>query len=195
VRALILGGTFNPVHCGHLFLALDARGALGYETVILVPALLPVHKDPAPVIAAAHRLAMLELAVHGLEGILVDDCEIRRGGPSYSIDTVRELVARRGIDGRPGFLVGEDLLAGFGAWKDPDALARETELIVVRRSRGATNTGGQTPSFDWPHRTFANTILPISSSEIRSRAADGRTIRFLVPDAVASYITAHKLYG
>ncbi len=195
MTALILGGTFNPVHCGHLFLALDARSTLGYDTVILVPALRPVHKDPAPVIAAAHRLAMLELAVQGMEGILVDDCEIRRGGPSYSIDTVRDLVARRRIDGRPGFLVGEDLLRGFGAWKEPDALAREAELIVVRRSLGETDAEGQPPSFEWPHRTFANTILPISSSEVRCRAAEGRTIRFLVPDAVGAYIAAHRLYG
>jgi nicotinate-nucleotide adenylyltransferase len=189
VTALILGGTFNPVHCGHLFLALDARAALGYEVVILVPAFRPVHKDPAPVIAAGHRLAMLELAVRGLEGVRVDDCEVRRGGPSYSIDTVRELVSRRGIDGRPGFIVGDDLLPGYGGWKEPDALAREAELIVVRRRQG------EPVPFAWPHRSFPNTVLPISSSEIRSRAAGGRTIRFLVPDPVAEYIQAHRLYG
>jgi nicotinate-nucleotide adenylyltransferase len=189
VTSLVLGGTFNPVHCGHLFLALDARQSLGYDEVILVPALVPVHKDPSPVTAAEHRLAMLELAVQGLEGVRVDDLEVRRGGPSYSIDTVRELVSRRRIDGLPGFLLGDDLLAGFAAWKEPDALAREADLIVVRRSPGAL------PSFPWRHRLFTNTILPISSSEVRRRAAEGRTIRFLVPDGVAAYIEAHRLYG
>ncbi len=189
MTALILGGTFNPVHCGHLFLALDARQSLGYDEVILVPALVPVHKDPSPVIAADHRLAMLALATRGLPGLRVDDCEIRRGGPSYSIDTVRELAARGGIDGRPGFLLGDDLLAGFGSWKEPDALAHEARLIVVRR------TPGEPPPFPWPHGTFENTLLPISSSEVRRRAAAGRTIRFLVPDAVARYIEARRLYG
>lgn len=189
MTSLVLGGTFNPVHCGHLFLALDARQALGYDEVILVPAHVPVHKDPSPVIAAEHRLAMLVLAVQGLEGVRVDDLEVRRGGPSYSIDTVRALAGSGRIDGLPGFLLGDDLLAGFGGWKDPDALAREADLIVVRRA------GGDVPAFPWRHRVFANTILPISSSEVRRRAAEGRTIRYLVPDRVAAYIEAHRLYG
>jgi nicotinate-nucleotide adenylyltransferase len=189
VKALILGGTFNPVHCGHLFLAEDARGSLGYDAVILVPAFHPVHKDPVPVLAPEHRLAMLVLAVRGRGRFLIDDCEIRRGGPSYAIDTVRELVPRRGIEGRPGFLLGDDLVPGFGSWKEPDALAREADLIVVRRS------AGDPVKLGYPHRSFANTVLPVSSSEIRRRAAEGRTIRFLVPDEVADYIEAHRLYG
>ena len=189
MTALILGGTFNPVHCGHLFLAEDARRSLGYDTVILVAAFRPVHKDPAPVLAAEHRLAMLRLAVQGRDGFLVDDCEIRRGGPSFSIDTVRDLVPRLGIEGRPGFLVGDDPLAGFASWKEPDSLAHETDLVVVRRGTS------EVPSFGYPHRVFANTVFPVSSSEIRRRAAEGRTIRFLVPDPVADYIESRRLYG
>jgi len=189
MRALIFGGTFNPVHNGHLFLAEDARRSLGYDAVILVPACIPVHKDPAPVLAPGHRLQMLHLAVDGRPGFIIDDCEIIRGGPSYSIDTVRELIPRLGILARPGFLIGEDLVQGFGTWRDADSLAREVDLIVARRS------AGEAPGFSFPHRSFANTILPVSSSEIRRRAAEGRTVRFLLPDPVADYIEANRLYG
>jgi nicotinate-nucleotide adenylyltransferase len=189
VKALVLGGTFNPVHNGHLFLAEDARRALGFDTVILVPACIPVHKDPAPVADAAHRLAMLRLAVSGREGFLVEECEVRRGGPSYSIDTVRELVPRYRIEGRPGFLLGDDLAEGFGSWKEAASLAREARLILVRRGTGPA------PHLAFPHECFANTLLTVSSSEIRRRAAEGRTIRFLLPDPVADYIERHRLYG
>ena len=82
MTAAILGGTFNPVHIGHLVLAMEAREAFGYDRVILVPANLPVHKDTAPIIAGAHRLAMLRLALEGCEGLLLDDGELARGGPT-----------------------------------------------------------------------------------------------------------------
>lgn len=189
MKALILGGTFNPVHNGHLFLAEDARSLLGYDAVILVPACVPVHKNPAPILAPTHRLHMLRLAVGGRSGYIVDECEILRGGPSYSIDTVREMVPRYGIEGRPGFLIGDDLLPGFSTWKEAGELAREVDLIVARRSEGAA------VSFAFPHRSLANTLMPVSSSEIRRRAAEGRTIRFLLPDAVADYIEVNRLYG
>lgn len=189
MKALILGGTFNPVHHGHLFLAEDARRTLGFDTVILVPACIPVHKDPAPVADPAHRLAMLHLAAGGREGFLVDECELRRGGPSYSIDTVRDLVPRHRIEGRPGFLLGDDLVAGFGSWKEAARLAEEARLILARRGVGPVT------EFAFPHESFANTLLTVSSSEIRRRAAQGRTIRFLLPDPVADYIERHRLYG
>lgn len=189
MKALILGGTFNPVHFGHLFLAEEARSRLGYDTIILVPAFLPVHKDAAPILAPSHRLEMLRRAVRGRARFLVDACEIERGGPSYSIETVRELMPRHRIDGRPGFLIGDDLAAGFHTWKEAEALSRETELIVARRTPGAL------VDFPYPHRDLDNLLLPLSSSDIRRRAAAGLTIRFLLPDEVADYIEANALYG
>jgi nicotinate-nucleotide adenylyltransferase len=189
MKAIVLGGTFNPVHYGHLFIAEEARTAFGYDSVILVPANKPVHKDATPVVDPSHRLSMLRLAVRGSPSFLVDDCEIRRGGPTYSIETIDEMVSRHGIDGKPGFLIGDDLVKGFSSWKEADRLARETDLIVARRT-------SETPlPFPYPHRTAMNAILPISSSEIRARIRGGRNVRFLVPDEVIAYISNHGLYA
>jgi nicotinate-nucleotide adenylyltransferase len=189
MKAAILGGTFNPVHYGHLFLAEEVRARLGYDAMIFVPASLPVHKDPSPVIPAHHRLAMLRLAIQGNERFLIDTDELERGGPSYSIDTVTGLIPRHGIEGRPGFVIGDDLVAGFPEWKRPGELAAIVDLIVARRTLAGP------VRLDYPHRTVMNTILPISSSEIRRRISEGDAVRYLLPDAVLAYIRGNTLYG
>jgi nicotinate-nucleotide adenylyltransferase len=187
MKAAILGGTFNPIHYGHLFIAEEARVSFGYDAVIFVPANTPVHKDTLPLIEPSHRISMLRLAVRGTP-FLVDECEIRRGGPSYSIESIGELVAAHGIAGKPGFILGDDLVPGFGDWRNADRLARETDLIVARR------IGERPPEFAFPHRILTNAILTISSSDIRKRIAEGKNVRFLLPDDVISYITANHLY-
>ncbi len=189
MKAVILGGTFNPVHYGHLFIAEEVRTTLRYDTVILVPANKPVHKDSTPVIDPADRLRMLRLAVERMPQFLVDDCDISRGGPTYSIETVTQLVATHGITGKPGFIIGDDLVPGYPEWKEADRLARETDLIVARR------TSEEPPPFPFPHRVVMNKILPISSSEIRRRIIEGRSVRFLLPDEVIAYIARRRLYG
>jgi nicotinate-nucleotide adenylyltransferase len=189
VRALILGGTFNPVHIGHLFIAEEARTALGYDRVVFVPANIPSHKDPGPVADPPHRLRMLALALAPYPWFQLDDCEVARGGTSYTIDTVGDLAARLGIEGRPGLLIGDDLLAGFPSWKNAPVLAGLVDLIVVRR------TAEPAPGFPYPHAALRNPVLSVSSSEIRRRVGEGRTIRFLVPDGVAAYIAETGLYA
>ena len=189
VRAVILGGTFNPVHYGHLFVADEVRSAFGYDVAILVPAYQPVHKNLAPILAPAHRLEMLRRAVAGREGFIVDGSEIERSGPSYSIDTVLEMIPRHGIVGKPGFVIGDDLVAGFPTWKNVERLAQVVDLIVARRTLAGP------VRLKYPHRTVMNSILPISSSEIRERIAEGRSVRFLLPDAVLDYIREQGLYG
>jgi nicotinate-nucleotide adenylyltransferase len=189
MKAVILGGTFNPVHFGHLFIAEEVRCALRYDTVIFVPANQPVHKDPAPVLDSAHRLEMLRLAVGGNPRFVVDTGDIDRGGPSYSIETVTSLVPRYGIEGRPGFLIGDDLAAGFPSWKNVEALVAIVDLIVARRT-------GESPSvLSYPHHVVSNAVLPISSSDIRRRIREGRAVRYLLPDSVLSYVRDHALYG
>lgn len=189
MTAAILGGTFNPVHIGHLCLAEAVRTELGYGLVILVPASIPVHKDRGPVIPGEHRLAMLRLAVAGSDGVVVDDGELVRGGPSWTIDTVRELVPRYGITGRPGLVIGDDLAAGFDTWKDAERLAATVDLILARR------TAERHEPFAWPHREVMNPLITISSSDLRRRIAEGRSIRFLTPEPVVAYIAAHGLYA
>ncbi len=189
MRAVILGGTFNPVHFGHLFIAEEVRASLGYDAAIFVPANQPVHKDPTPVIEPRHRLAMLRIAVQGNERFIVDPGEIERGGPSYSIDTIAGLIPRYGITGAPGFLIGDDLVAGFPTWKNVDGLVSIVELIVARRTLAGP------VSLAYQHRTVTNTVLPISSSEIRRRIGEGRTVRYLLPEGVLAYIRDNTLYA
>jgi nicotinate-nucleotide adenylyltransferase len=188
MKAVVLGGTFNPVHYGHLFVAEEVRTALGYDAAIFVPANQPVHKNPAPVLDPAHRLEMLRRAVSGNTHFIVDTGEIERGGLSYSIETVSSLVPRHHIEGRPGFLIGDDLVAGFPSWKNVDELVRIVDLIVARRTLGPS-------SLAYPHKVVTNTVLPISSSEIRQRIKEGRAVRYLLPDAVLDYIRDNNLYG
>ncbi|MGA2764241.1 MAG: nicotinate (nicotinamide) nucleotide adenylyltransferase [Spirochaetia bacterium] len=189
MRAVILGGTFNPVHYGHLFIAEEVRSSFGYDAAIFVPANQPVHKDPSPILPAAHRLEMLRRAVKGHPEFLVVESEIKRGGPSYSIDTVEELQEKLPLTGKPGFLIGDDLVEGFPAWKDARRLSLMVDLFVARRT-----LAGPLP-LEYPHRVVPNTVIPISSSEIRKRISEGRTVRFLLPDVVLDYIKANKLYG
>jgi nicotinate-nucleotide adenylyltransferase len=189
VRAAILGGTFNPVHIGHLFVAAEVMSILRYEAVIFVPAYMPVHKDPTPLVSPVHRLEMLRIALRGHDRFMLDECEIVRGGPSYSIETVEDLARRHGVDGKPGYIIGDDLAAGFGSWKEPARLAAVADIIVARRNQEAP------AGLAFPHRSVANAILPISSSEIRERIGQGRPAEFLVPEGVWRYIQENCLYG
>ncbi|MGO9307483.1 MAG: nicotinate (nicotinamide) nucleotide adenylyltransferase [Spirochaetia bacterium] len=189
MKALVLGGTFNPVHFGHLFVAEEVRAAFGYDAAIFVPANQPVHKDPAPVLDPVHRLRMLRLAVSGNDRFIVDTGDIDRGGPSYSIETISSLIPRHGLEGRPGFVIGDDLVAGLPSWKNVDELVRIVDLVVARRTREGPL------DLPYPHRVVTNTVLPISSSEIRRRIREGRSVRYLLPDAVLAYIGDNNLYG
>lgn len=189
MRLLVLGGSFNPVHLGHLAMAEDVRAQFGYDQVILVPSLNPPHKDFSADPGPAHRLAMLGLALAGSRGLLLDDCEIRRGGTSWTIDTLRDLSRRYPLEGRLGLILGDDLIPGFPSWRDPDALAREADLVCAHRA-----TADRLP-LAWPHRYADNLPLPLSSSLIRERLAKGLPARYLLPPGVYDYILAQGLYG
>lgn len=189
LRTLIFGGSFNPPHLGHIALAKAAMDEFGYERVLLVPAWKPPHKDLSGDPGPADRLAMLEAACTGSPGLEVEDCELRRKGTSFSIDTVRELVGSGRIAPHPGFLLGEDLASGFGGWKEPGALASETDLILMRRP------GTNSTEFPWPHLEFDNPGFDISSSMIRRLIGEGGNWKDLVPPGVRSIIEAEGHYG
>ena len=187
MRILVLGGSFNPVHIGHLILGEELAAEFGYDRVLLVPARVPPHKelrdDPGP----AHRLAMLEAAVAGDGLFSVDDRELSREGPSYTVDTLRDILGSCPMDGKPGLVLGDDLAAGFPSWKDPEAILSMAELVVARRS-------GQPLDLAFPHRLAANLLIPVSSTLVRQRISAGGAWRHLVPAAAAAYITEHGLY-
>ncbi len=189
MKTLLFGGSFNPPHMGHLILADEAMKEFAYDRVLFVPAWKPPHKeihsDPGP----ETRLEMLRSACEGQDGFEVEDCEIRRAGISYSIDTVRYLVAVGKLEAGPGFLFGADLAEDFGAWKEADALARECRLILMRRD------DEEISNFPWPHLELRNFDLPLSSSLVRSRIASGGAWKYLVPPGVRRIIENRGLYG
>jgi nicotinate-nucleotide adenylyltransferase len=198
VRTLVFGGSFNPVHLGHLHLAQEAAFAFGYERVIFVPALSPPHKPRFVDPGASGRLEVLRLVAEGDPLFAVSDCELSRPGPSYSIDTIRYLVSSGQVGPRPGFLLGDDLVPGFPQWKEADALSLETELLIARRAlvpgTGSGREGEPIAGFPFAHRVLDNALLPFSSSDVRARAARGLPFKYLVPPEAYRYIVGNGWY-
>ncbi len=197
-RIGILGGSFNPPHLAHLLCASEAAAQLSLDRVLLTPVAAPPHKeaeqDPGP----QARLELCRLAIAGDERLGVCDLEVLRGGPSYTVDTLRELHARTPEDDLT-FIVGGDIALGLPSWHEPEAVLGLARLAVAERSgagrreivsRLEGHFGATAPKpvfFDMPR-------LDISSSEIRRRVAQGAPIRYLVPDRVAEQIARGRLY-
>jgi nicotinate-nucleotide adenylyltransferase len=189
----LLGGSFDPPHLGHLAFAEWARVQLDLEGVLFMPAGDPPHKRRARMTEARHRLAMTRLAVRGNPAFAVSDLEVRRNGPSYTVDTLRALTAahpRRAWV----LLMGADAFTGFGTWRDPEGILARAQLAVAlrpgaRRPRAGrwTRTGAGVTFLDNPG-------LEVSSTALRDRARAGLSLRYLVPEAVARHITRHALY-
>lgn len=188
INTIIIGGTFNPVHIGHMHLAEETAGCFGAERILLVPSFIPVHKDSSEIIAPEHRLAMLELACRNTN-IQIETCEIDRGGISYSIDTIRYISKKYNLTDRPGLLIGDDLSAGFHKWNKPDEIAAEAKIIIAFRDCA------EDKGFPYEYRRIDNLMINVSSSEIRERIAEGRACRYLMPGGVYEYIMENKLYG
>jgi nicotinate-nucleotide adenylyltransferase len=192
----ILGGTFNPPHVAHLVCAQEACAQLGLDRVLLVPVAAPPHKeardDPGPEV----RVEMCRLAVADDDRLEVSTIEVDRGGPSYTIDTLREIHARAPGDDLT-FIVGGDMAASLPTWREPQAILGLARLGVaeragVRRADILDRVSGlgdpdRVVFFDMPR-------LDVSSSDLRARVATGRPIRHLVPDPVARFIAARALY-
>lgn len=189
MRTAILGGTFDPVHVGHLLMADEVLARLDYEQIRFVPARVPPHKPERPAADAEDRLAMLRIAVEGRPEFVVDPFELEQEGVSYTVRTLRHLISDPGVTGRPGLIIGEDLVAGFDEWREADEIEELADLILVRRP------GPDPPPFTRHHTLIENLTLEVSSTEIRDRVRAGLPFRYLVVPAVYSYIQEHGLYA
>lgn len=206
----ILGGTFDPVHIGHLRAAIEAREALGADEIRLLPCALPPHREQ-PQVGADERLRMLEAAIAGLPGLRSDDRELRRNGPSYTYDTLVSLRAEIGAQ-RPLVLVlGADAFAGLPTWhrwRELNGLAHVAVLtrpdahgLIDPRLEEMLASAGTSQASDLrqsPHgRVLRLQIppLPVSSTLVRERLRQGRSVRFLVPDPALALIAAQGWYG
>ena len=226
MKIALLGGSFNPVHNGHLLLALQAANEYGYERVLFIPAKDPPHKFIASGAREDDRWAMLNAALDEFNDarFIADDCELRREGVSYTIDTVRALERRYKMrpGEKPGVIIGSDLCADFGKWKEADLLAEITDILLGRRAplgdedvsgseksgwssragaisaasaAGTASASAGDTVFPWPHKDLHNDFYTVSSAKIRRMIAEKKDWKSLVPSSVYRYIVERKLYG
>ncbi len=187
-RIGILGGTFNPIHIGHLVSAQFVSERLKLDKVIFIPSYLPPNKSRKAVIDAVHRYNMVKLAIKGNDLFDVSDFEIKKKGVSYSIDTLEFFHKNFSSKIRLFFIIGTDNIAGLHTWHRIDDILRLATFVAVSRP----GTGSLRGKIDV--RRVDIPVLDISSSFIRKRIASGKTVRYLIPDAVIRYIQRHKLY-
>jgi nicotinate-nucleotide adenylyltransferase len=194
-RLGILGGTFDPVHVGHLVAAVNARHALDLDRVLLVVANEPWQKvGSRPLTPAADRLALVEAAVSGVVGLESSAIEIERGGPSYTADTVTELRARW-PDAELNLIVGADAAAGLDTWERIEEVRSKVVLVVVNRPGTTIDPlAPGSPLEGWDVRLLEVPALEISSTELRDRVASGRPLDFLVPMPAIRVIRERGLY-
>jgi nicotinate-nucleotide adenylyltransferase len=207
-RIGVLGGTFDPVHIGHLRSALEVAQSLDLDEVRLIPNARPPHRD-TPQVSPGDRLAMVERAVQGVRLLTVDDRELRRDKPSYTIDTLESLRAELAADDQLILLLGWDAFCGLPSWHRWDELLAHCHILVLQRPDAdhepppalrnllAARSVSDPLALQGPcgQITFVwQTPLAVSATQIRQLLASGKSVRFLVPDAVLAYIEAHGLY-
>jgi nicotinate-nucleotide adenylyltransferase len=187
VKIGILGGTFNPVHIGHLILAEEVREKLGLDKVIFVPTAMPPHKDDVNIASPNDRLKMLRLAVASNKYFSVSDMEVKREGRSYTIDTLKEFKTRYSRD-ELYFIIGSDLLKYLGEWKDLKQILTMVKFIA------ATRPGYPLEQIPPYIQTLPIRAVDVSAFEIRECVARGKSFGYLVTDKVFDYIKKRKLY-
>src|SRR3990172_3765359 len=209
-RVAVFGGTFNPIHYGHLRTALEVKEALGVEKVLFVPANVPPHKGNAELAPAEERLELVRLAIEGNKDFEVSGMEIERGGKSYTIDTVREL---NSTDIDVTLIVGADQFNDISTWCAYEELLFMADFAVVARSGFAAKKIAEVMPielarrfwYDEKEKAYVNdsgrkviyiptTLLDISSSDIRRRFKEGLSVRYLMPDIVERYARGRGLY-
>jgi nicotinate-nucleotide adenylyltransferase len=209
----VFGGSFNPIHLGHLLVADDVAEILDLDRLIFVPAAAPPHKPASDLAPAEHRFAMTRLAVAEQPRFEVSDVELRRQGPSYTVDTLAELAPR----GDLVLLIGSETFLDLLTWRAPRRIAQLARLCVIPREGTGfdpdspaaqkvlaelglpaflpvAESGGAPPDGAAPLLVRAAS-LPVSASDLRRRAREGKSLAFRTPPAVAAYLRGHRLYG
>lgn len=195
MRLGMFGGTFDPIHLGHLVLAEQCREACGLDRVWFVVAGEPPHKRGDRT-AASHRLEMVRIATAGHRDFEASEIETDRPGPHYSAETV-ESVQRERPDDDLFFLLGADSLIDLPTWREPARIARLATIVVVNRPGIESADPSRAPDLGRDARPFQFVTIPpigIASNDLRRRLAEGRSVRYLVPPGVEAYIEAHRLY-
>ena len=220
MRIGLFGGTFNPIHLGHLRAALEVKEGFGLDEIVLIPAAIPPHKMPGMVADAADRLAMLNLAIEDTSGLNTSDVELKRLGPSYTIDTVHHFKHTLPDKSAIYLIMGLDAFLEIDTWKSHEELLAQLPIVVINRP----NPNYRTSSAGWealkdyliskiatdyvfsesescylakdkhPIYVFEVTALDISSTRIRELIKKGRSIGYLVPPKVAEFVNAKGLY-
>lgn len=206
----LFGGTFNPVHIGHLRTALEIRERLALDEMRLLPSGQPPHRDE-PQVSARHRAAMVELAIAGEQGLVLDERELGRAGPSWTVDTLCEVREELGPDTSISFCVGMDSLVNLSSWHRWQELTDWAHLVVAARPGWQRPVTGEVAQ--WLRSRQSNdprvvrlrpsgtvlvvelTLLPVAATELRERLQAGCSVRYLTPDSVVNYIRQHRLYG
>ena len=194
----IMGGTFDPIHIAHLIIAEEARTRLALDRVIFIPAGEPWMKPGHIVSAAGQRVEMVKLAISSNPAFSLSLSEVERPGPTYTVDTLEQLLGELGYDTQLFLLLGWDSVAELPAWKAPYRVSKMATVVAFPR-----------PGFTKPEIAALERVMPgiaermvsldepyleISSTGIRKRIADGGSVRYLVPDAVGQYISEYRLY-
>ncbi len=187
-RIGIVGGTFDPIHIGHLILAVRACEQLALDFVYLIPNWQSPLKSAAPVADFDDRLIMAQRAVDGVDGIVVSDIEGRRGGTSYMIDTLRQLYSDH-PEAHLHLIIGSDALRELPQWRESEEIKRVATIAAVSRGGRAVDTS------DVDAIAVSMPRVDVSASEIRQRIGAGQSIDFLTPAAVVAYIREKRLYG
>jgi nicotinate-nucleotide adenylyltransferase len=184
----LLGGTFDPIHIGHLLMARTAQEMTGLDKVIFIPSCVPPHKKSPTLFSAMDRLKMVRLAIKANPAFEVSDFEIRKGGRSYSVDTVRHFHESLPTSARLFFIVGGDAVKELDTWKNIAEIKAMCSFISVNRP------GYPRDEARLEYHAVTMNGIEMSSTEIRKRIQQGKTVQYLVPDSILRYIKRHHLY-
>jgi nicotinate-nucleotide adenylyltransferase len=194
-RIGVLGGTFDPIHMGHLAIARCARSFLDLDYILLIPAGQPWLRQVKPVESAYHRLAMTKLTAESEQWLLVSDIEVNRPGPTFTVDTLEQLRNIHEDRTELYLIIGEDALKDLHRWRNPERVVKLAQVIGVKRPGVASaDLKKMFPAEDQQPIILEGPLLDISAMEVRERIAAGRPIGHLVPESVETYINSNSLY-